>query len=124
MICKAFVAAVYNGNTDVVGHLRDDHRFSSESMGESFASAARSNHFELMNRSMMNIAFLPRQFFQLYENGEWPLDILKEALEASYYYSIKNFIYRLTCEQLFYSKDEERLESIEWMETQKDKSSM
>ncbi|ETM46430.1 hypothetical protein L914_08660 [Phytophthora nicotianae] len=65
MICKAFVAAVYNGNTDVVGHLRDDHRFSSESMGESFASAARSNHFELMNRSMMNSAFLPRQFFQL-----------------------------------------------------------
>ncbi|ETN08665.1 hypothetical protein PPTG_11520 [Phytophthora nicotianae INRA-310] len=32
MICKAFVAAVSNGNTDVVGHLRDDHRFSSESM--------------------------------------------------------------------------------------------
>ncbi|ETK86596.1 hypothetical protein L915_08780 [Phytophthora nicotianae] len=130
MICKAFVAARISPETvlpavkkALIVENPDVMKYLVILLTEEGRVPRVWKHQALVPAAMKKITYA-LFFLTSYENGEWPLDILKEALEASYYYSIKNFIYRLTCEQLFYSKDEERLESIEWMETQKDKSSM
>ncbi|KAE9115758.1 hypothetical protein PF010_g9222 [Phytophthora fragariae] len=107
-IFQAFTRAPIHGNRAIIAYivkLLSEDRVPRVIKYKAFVSAAKRSKYTYM------LEVLSAKI------GEWPLDVLKEAHDAALYCAPRNYISKLTCDQLFSSQNEERFQAmVKWME--------
>ncbi|KAJ8578988.1 hypothetical protein ON010_g214 [Phytophthora cinnamomi] len=102
-ILKAFENAPIHGNLSIIAYLvklLSEERVPRVIKYKAFVSAAKRSKYTYMLEVLSS------------KIGEWPLNVLKEAHDAALYCAPRNYISKLTCDQLFNSKKEDRLKAI------------
>ncbi|KAG6617330.1 uncharacterized protein IUM83_02445 [Phytophthora cinnamomi] len=102
-ILKAFENAPIHGNLSIIAYLvklLSEERVPRVIKYKAFVSAAKRSKYTYMLEVLSS------------KVGEWPLNVLKEAHDAALYCAPRNYISKLTCDQLFNSKKEDRLKAI------------
>jgi len=135
---EAFASAAESGNYNLMQAVYDETRVSQEDILVAFTKSLALEKLEIVrflvklltdeehvSPAIKHRAFVSAatcrypytlQLLTRTGTGDWPLDVLKEAHCAAVYCATRNFISRLTCEQLFDPTRDDRLQAmVVWM---------